>query len=85
MTGDLDGGRDLLNQALEMTQELGQRLKMAFGSLIAADIEMQVGDAAGAEELLRPAVETLIDVNDRTFLAESARSAERSAFCPGEA
>jgi tetratricopeptide (TPR) repeat protein len=72
MRGNVEEARSLYGRGRETYQELGLRHRAATAAVIAGDIEMNIGDPAQAEALLRPSLKVLLDMDDTTFAAETA-------------
>jgi AAA ATPase domain len=83
LRGDVEHGRSLYQQGQQIFHELGQRHKAAVGALIAADAEMQGGEAGRAEALLRPAIDTLLELEDSSYTTEAAALLSGALFAQG--
>jgi tetratricopeptide (TPR) repeat protein len=82
--GEIERGRELYKQGREIYAEHGQRHHAAIGAVLAADAEMQAGNAELAEELLLPAMETLLQLEDRTYATETAALLSGALFAQGK-
>ena len=83
LRGEVEHGRSLYQQGQQVFDELGQRHKAAVGAAIAADAEMQAGDPGRAETLLRPAIGTLLELEDRSYTTEIAALLSGALFAQG--
>jgi class 3 adenylate cyclase/tetratricopeptide (TPR) repeat protein len=69
MEGRIDEGRASVARASEILEDLGMRLRAAFGSETAAFVERLAGDEAAAEAKLRIGIETVRPLGERGFLS----------------
>jgi class 3 adenylate cyclase/tetratricopeptide (TPR) repeat protein len=84
MRGNVERGRELYAEGRRLYEELGHRRKLADGAIIAADSEMNIGDAERAEALLRPSLDTLLEFGDRVFACETAALLAGALFAQGK-
>ena len=84
MRGNVDRGRELYGRGQAIFEEMGDRQRKAYGSVLAADAEMNAGDPAAAERLLAPSLEILTEAGDTTFSCETAALLCGALFSQGK-
>jgi tetratricopeptide (TPR) repeat protein len=83
MRGRFSEAREFYRRGKAITEDLGQRLRVATMTQFAGELEMLAGDSAAAERELRWGYETLAEMGEKAFLSSTAAQLADVVYAQG--
>jgi hypothetical protein len=77
--------RGMITESIAIRQQLGERISLAQSRLVLASIQLEEGDAGGAEATAREAAQTFREVGTRSLEASAELAIARALLARSEA